>query len=469
MRLQSFVNDLRRNLSAGLRLALLRPVRLLDFRVTVAQLISLAVFGALCASLVDLTIVGGSAQFNSAGIGGHVRDSALLLLLCWGIASWLQAPSAALALPVVFLASGWFPDVVFAAILAASAALGTGGGWQYSTLWWAVLAWSLVVAWRSIGVVIDAGRRDARIARVLAVAALFGGVLLIALVFPAQRLWEEAPAVATVDPGAEKLPPVESEEVMAAQPRLLFEALTGLEEREPGKSNLYFVGFAGDAAQDVFRNDMEAAQEVVDAQLGTDGRSVILVNSPKTVLDAPLATLTNLQASLTTLGKLLDADEDIAVLYLSSHGSADHQLFVNFPPLKLQQLTPIGLHRMLQESGIKFKVVIVSACYSGGFVEPLKDPDTVVITSSRADRTSFGCDNGSEFTYFGQAYFQEALKKTTSLLDAFELARAAIAAREGAEGLTPSEPQIYVGDAIRTKLGVKSRSGTIANLSPANR
>ncbi|MEP7084095.1 MAG: C13 family peptidase [Betaproteobacteria bacterium] len=469
MPLQSFVNDLRRNLSAGLRLALLRPVALLDFRVTAPQFLALAVFGALCASLVDLTILGGSAQFSSAGIGGHVRDSALLLLLCWGIATWLRAPSAALALPVVFLAAGWFPDLVFAAILAAPAALGLSGGWQYSALWWAVLAWSLVVAWRSIGVVIDGGRRHAPLARVLAVAVLFGGVLLIALVFPAQRLWEEAPAVAAVDPDAEKLPPVESEEVMAAQPRLLFEALTGLEERTPGKSNLYFVGFAGDASQDVFRNDMESAQEVVDAQLGTEGRSVILVNSPKTVLDAPLATLTNLQASLTTLGKVLDADEDIAMLYLSSHGSADHQLFVNFPPLKLQQLTPIGLHRMLQESGIKFKVVIVSACYSGGFVEPLKDPDTVVITSSRADRTSFGCDNGSEFTYFGQAYFQEALKKTTSLLDAFELARAAIAERERTEGLTPSEPQLYVGDAIRTRLGGKARNATIADLSPANR
>ena len=467
--LRPFINELRRNLLAGLRLAVLRPVALLDFRVSVPQFLALAVFGALCASLVDLAILGSGAQFNSAGIGGHVRDTALLLLLCWLLALWLRAPAATLALPVVFLSAGWFPDLAFAGILAAPASLSVFRGSQYTTLWWVVLAWSLVVAWRSIGVIVQAGGHHGLVKRVVAVTVLFGGILVTALVFPAQRLWEERSAEAVEEAGAEKLPRVESEEVLAAQPRLLFEALTGLEEREAGKSNMYFVGFAGDAAQDVFRNDMESAQEVVDAQLGTEGRSVVLINSPKTVLDAPLATVTNLQASLSTLGRLIDAEEDIVFLYLSSHGTADHRLFVNFPPLRLQQLTPPALHRMLQESGIKWKVVIVSACYSGGFVEPLKDPYTLVITSSRADRASFGCDNASDFTYFGQAFFQEALKKTSSFIDAFELARAAIAERERAEGLTPSEPQIHVGDAIRGKLGGKGRNATIAASSPALR
>jgi Peptidase C13 family len=460
--LRHFMNDARRNVLAGLRLALMRPVSLLDFRVSAPQFLAMGIFGGLCASLVDLAVLAGAVQFNGAGIGGHVRDTALLLLICWALALWLRAPAATLALPVVLLSAGWIPDLVFAGIMAAPAPFGIDSAWQYTVLWWAVLAWSLLLAWRSIAVVLQGKGRFGPARRVGSVAALFGGTLVLALVFPAPRLWEERPAAAAVNADAEQLPRVESEEVLAAQPKLLLEALTGLEEREPGKTNFYFVGFASDASQDVFRNDMEAAQEVVDARLGTEGRSVVLINSPKTVLDAPLATVTNLQASLSTVGRLIDAEEDIVLIYLSSHGSADYHLYVNFPPLVLQQLTPIVLHRMLNEAGIKWKVVVVSACYSGGYVEPLKDPYTLVITSSRADRTSFGCDNASTFTYFGQAYFQEALKKTTSFVEAFELARAAIAERERAEGLTPSEPQIYVGNAIRDKLGSGGKTTKIA-------
>ena len=467
--LRHFLHDLRRNLLAGTRLALLRPVGLLDFRVSGAQFLAIGIVGALCASLVDLAILGAAARFNPAGLGGHVRDTALLLLLCWALALWLRAPAATLALPVVLLAAGCIPDLVFAGIMAVPGAFGIATAHQYTVLWWAALLWSLVVAWRSVAVVLGGRGRHRAVVRLGSVAAVFGGTLALAVLFPAPRIWDERPAAAVADTGEDKLPRVESEEVLSAQPRLLFEALTGLEEREPGTTNLYFVGFAGDASQDVFRNDMEAAQDVVDAQLGTEGRSVALINSPQTVLDAPLATMTNLQASLSTVGRLIDTEEDVALIYLSSHGSADHRLYVNFPPLELQQITPIALHRMLQESGIKWKVVIVSACYSGGYVEPLKDPYTLVITSSRSDRTSFGCDNASEFTYFGQAYFQEALKKTTSFVEAFDLARAAIAERERAEGLLPSEPQIYVGDAIREKLGSRGRKANLAAWVPPAR
>jgi hypothetical protein len=287
-------------------------------------------------------------------------------------------------------------------------------------------------------------------------------MLGVALQWPSARMWEERAVAEKNDPAERNLPRVESEQVLSTQPRLLFEALTGLEEREPGTMNTYFIGFAGDASQDVFRNDMEAAQEVADERLNTDGRSVVLINSRRTLLETPLATVTNLRAALSTVGRLIDIDDDVVVLYLSSHGTADHQLFVNFPPLELQQLTPVALARLLQESGIRWKIVIVSACFSGGFIEPLKDPNTIVITSSRADRTSFGCENKAEFTYFGQAYFQDALKTTDSMVEAFDVAKKAIARREKAEGLPASEPQIHVGDAIRKKLSNRPKPTTLA-------
>lgn len=453
-----------RNLAAGLRVASFRRVHRLDFRISAAELVGVAIIAMLCVSLVDLAVAQGAARFNPAGIAGQARDLAILLAICWAVAALLRAPGVTLTLPVVFLASGWFPDVVFAIVVETlERALSGGARWLLTPLWWIFIAWSLAVAWRAVGIALQGERRLGHVARIAAVAAVFGGTLAVSLVYPSARLWDEARDEASLDAEAAKLPRVESEEVLAVQPRILYEALTGLGEREPGTQNTYFVGFAGDAKQDVFRNDMEAAQDVVDDRLNTEGRSIVLINNPRTVLDTPLATLTNLRAALSTVGRLIDPDEDLVVVYLSSHGTADHELYVNFPPLELQQLTPTALARMLQESGIKWKVVIVSACYSGGYVEPLKDANTMVITSSRSDRTSFGCENGSEYTYFGQAYFQEALKGTDSLLGAFDLARAAIARREKAEGLTPSEPQIVVGDEIRRKLERRTKAVTVAS------
>ena len=385
----------------------------------------------------------------------------IFLLLTWILSLCLRAPVVMLALPVVLLAGGWMPDLVFAGVMAVPRWLGIARAAHHTSVWSVMLLWSLLIAWRSLNVVLEGHGRYSVPARALGIGAVAGGMFLASAIFPAPHLWEERPAP-TAAADAEQIPKVESEEVLSAQPRLLYEALTGLDEHEAGATNYYFIGFAGDASQDVFRNDMEAAREVADAQLATEGRSVILVNSPKTVLDLPLATATNLRAALAAVGHLMDTDEDIALLYLSSHGSSDHRLYVNFPPLVLQQITPTSLARSLQESGIKWKIIVVSACYSGGYVEPLKDPHTLIITASRADRTSFGCDNANEYTYFGEAFFQEALKQTASIPEAFNIARAAIARREQAEGLLASEPQMYIGDAIAAKLGAKARKTTIA-------
>src|SRR5947209_10018362 len=98
-----FLSNLQHNLQAGVRLALLRPVNPIGFRVSAAQLIALAAIGAFCASLVDLAVLGTAVRWHGAGLGEHVRDNALLLLITWTIAAALRAPALALALPVVIL------------------------------------------------------------------------------------------------------------------------------------------------------------------------------------------------------------------------------------------------------------------------------------------------------------------------------------------------------------------------------
>ncbi|HYL24874.1 MAG TPA: C13 family peptidase, partial [Burkholderiales bacterium] len=122
------------------------------------------------------------------------------------------------------------------------------------------------------------------------------------------------------------------------------------------------------------------------------------------------------------------------------------------PPLELASLTPTALARLLQDAGIKWRVIVVSACYSGGYIEPLRDDNSVVITASAAERSSFGCETGRDFTYFGEAYFRDALARTRSFTQAFELAKAAVAKREAEGKLTPSLPQMWVGRAVAARL-----------------
>ena len=110
------------------------------------------------------------------------------------------------------------------------------------------------------------------------------------------------------------------------------------------------------------------------------------------------------------------------------------------------------LRKLLDESGIKHRVVVVSSCYSGGFINALKNDDTLVISASAPDKNSFGCDNENDWTYFGNAYFNEALRNTFSFIKAFDIAKPVIAAREKKEDFEPSNPQMALGAAIGDKL-----------------
>src|SRR5207249_5098171 len=133
---------------------------------------------------------------------------------------------------------------------------------------------------------------------------------------------------------------------------------------------------------------------------------------------------------------------------------------LDFWPLQLYELYPAKLRALLDESGIKVRVVVVSACYSGGFIDALRNENSLVISASAPDKNSFGCSQEADWTYFGKAYFDEALRKTHSFVEAFELAKPVIAEREKTKGYEPSNPQIALGQDIKPKLLLLQRQLT---------
>ncbi|MBP6797565.1 MAG: peptidase C13 [Luteimonas sp.] len=245
------------------------------------------------------------------------------------------------------------------------------------------------------------------------------------------------------------------DDALAARDAALIDArLQAMPAQRPGVPDLYAIGFAGDGREHVFRNEVAYFETLASARLGAGGRTISLVNHPDSLGEAPrpLATLDNLRQALAGVARAMDPQQDLLLLFMTAHGNRDHTLVLHMPDRFDATLAPRQLREALDEAGIRNRVVVVSACFSGGFVPVLASPDTVVITAARRDRTSFGCGDTASATYFGRALLVEGLNRDGGLLEAFDYAKRQVSRRETMEGFTPSEPQLSVGEAILPRL-----------------
>ncbi len=258
------------------------------------------------------------------------------------------------------------------------------------------------------------------------------------------------------DGDEDDLPPpsakLDVEEIYYRQPQLIQHQLDGMKPRKAGETELYFIGFAGDASEHEFGNEVRYARNLLDRRFNTAGRSLLMINSYDTVKDTPLANTHNMETVLQGLAARMDRNNDVLFVFLSSHGAQDHRLGVSFYPLEMNDLKAEKLKELLDRSGIRNRVIVVSACYSGGFLDVLKDDNTLVLTASRRDHVAYGCGDITEYTYFGEAYFVNALEHQDSFISAFDEARNTIANREKREGMEASGPQIHVGRNIEKVL-----------------
>lgn len=267
------------------------------------------------------------------------------------------------------------------------------------------------------------------------VLTLAGGQRLSGTWARGQRLFEE---------DGQPLPdPLER--ALLEQGRLLQEALDALPGSTPAME-LYSLTLAGDGQQSVFLREAESVSQLLRERFGAHGQ-LVLVNHRDHLTDRVLATRENLRRALQRLAER-SGPEDLVFIHLTSHGSPEHALQLELPRLELFDLTAGELNELLLPLADRYKVLVISACYAGGFIEPLLDERTLLMTAARADRASFGCTEENEYTYFGQALYAEALQETDDLEAAFTLAYEAVSAREQAEGHEPSEPQLGPASAV---------------------
>jgi hypothetical protein len=315
---------------------------------------------------------------------------------------------------------------------------------------WAVFVWGAVNTYR-IGRVFQLSHR--------AIAVLVIGSASISLIYGftvQERIWEiDYAAQSNDEPPRMQL----SQDLFEHQSTLLQNQLSALAPQRADTRDLYSIVFAPYASENVFINESKMVSSVLTERFDAKDRLVQLVNHVSTTATVAWATPLNLQRSIDAIAQKMDKEKDVFLLYMTSHGANDFKLAASHWPLEIDPLTPASLVKMLNNAGIRHRVLIISACYSGGWIPPLANDYSLVMTAADATHTSYGCGRKSDLTYFGRAFFGEQLRNTFSFEEAFNKAVPVIEKREKDAGKADgfSNPQISVGAQVNLALNELSQ------------
>jgi Peptidase C13 family/YcxB-like protein len=411
------------------------------------------VFSSIAIALLgDLLEAGPKGKFSPHGLPGVLFEVPVLLVGAWALARLVGRTRSTLTVFVALMSVALPIDIVMlASNLALKGLTRSWTEWERDVV--SRLSFAVATIWFTLAASISAVRLLAAPRGKWLPAALLTG-LLISLPMTIDRdrtlWWARHDHDMATD--YERRRAIANEDAFYRQPQLLREQLAALKPGRRGVIDLYFVGVAAYADQDVFMKEVHSVAKLFEERFGTRGHSLMLINNPASVTESPIATSTSLGLALKRVAEIMDPDEDILFLFITSHGTRDHRASFEFFPMRLKPVDPGRLKELLDQSGIRRRVVVVSTCYSGAFVDALKDDSTLVITASAGDKSSFGCSSDADFTFFGKAYFDEALRRTDSFSDAFEMAKTAIAERERKANLPGSDPQMFVGKGIQRAL-----------------
>lgn len=428
-----------RNLFEGLKLAFLLPVRLQSFRPTLTGSFLLLGIGVAALAAFSYPREQGEIYFNDMGaafLAAAILASVVLSIVVTRSQGSLDRLPEILTL--LFSAFPWVVVVLSGLRLILDPAADNGSHWGMALLW------CVAVVVRSVQLTFN---------RISTLALLGTAVVTAGLAFGASHRGHSPVLFYAYDSSDyEQFANLDQEEVFFSQSNLLNEKLQQIAPNRPDETDVYFIGFAGNGDESVFASEASFVQERVAEKFSTDGRSLVLASSFERIDSEPIANTHNLFRSISDVGDKMDAEEDVLFLFLTSHGSKNATVDVSLFPLRLKPLRADDLRAALDAAGIEWRIIVVSACYSGSFIESLKTDRTIVMTASAAEKTSFGCSRDRDLTYFGEALFQDSFGNGSDLVETFEQAKASIGEREEREGLSTSDPQIYVGSEIEQKM-----------------
>ncbi|SFR62642.1 Uncharacterized conserved protein [Marinobacter daqiaonensis] len=242
-----------------------------------------------------------------------------------------------------------------------------------------------------------------------------------------------------------------TEKILAEDRQRLNRQIERLEPERPGVTDAYFLAVGGDGTESVFMRDIEVARTGLQKLFDVESRAIMLLNH-RDYETLPLASRPSIARAIEALGQRMDPEQDLLFIHLVSHGGQDGGLLLQQPGIELPDLTPKAFAEMLEPLKAHRKVLVVSACYSGHWLNQLRDSNTLIMTSAREDRTSFGCGDDSEMTWFTKAVYQHVGLSLTDPEAMFGQVREQIRVWEediGMEEENWSYPQFHLDDDLR--------------------
>lgn len=237
-----------------------------------------------------------------------------------------------------------------------------------------------------------------------------------------------------------------------AEHRRLTAALAGLAPQRRGVVDAYVLVIGLDS-DPVFGREAREAASVLSRRFDAAGRTLVLAGGDGRGGGAlPMGSLHALDLALARIAELMDSEEDVLVLYSTGHG-APYGITYHDGDQGYGVLTPVRLAALLDELSLRNRLLILSACYSGTFVPALWSETTALFTAASASRTSFGCEADNDWTFFGDAMINRALRKPQPLEGASAEALRLVGEWEAAKKYEPSYPQVSIGSRVETWLG----------------
>jgi hypothetical protein len=221
-------------------------------------------------------------------------------------------------------------------------------------------------------------------------------------------------------------------------------ALSKLQPQRPGVVDAFVITMALDS-DPVFNREAREAGRVLANRFGANGRTVVLADDEGIDLADTSGTPPHLALAIARAAALMDPKEDVLVLYSTSHGSPHAGLNYKLASYGAGVITPDQFATMLASSGIQNRLIILQACFAGQFIPALAAPRTVVATAASSMHSSFGCSASNDWTFFGHALINQAMRMPDTFIRQFRRAVVAIMGWEGKLGIDPSNPQIKVG------------------------